>query len=43
MPNDKPNVLFIPNDDLRPQLGGYGHRQMVTPMSTVDYIMWKFW
>ena len=27
----KPNVLFIPVDDLRPQLGCYGHRQMVTP------------
>ncbi len=31
MPHDKPNVLFIPIDDLRPQLGCYGHRQMVTP------------
>jgi arylsulfatase A-like enzyme len=27
----RPNVLFIPVDDLRPQLGCYGHRQMVTP------------
>jgi len=31
MPADRPNVLFIPIDDLRPQLGCYGHRQMVTP------------
>jgi iduronate 2-sulfatase len=31
MPDDRPNVLFIPIDDLRPQLGCYGHRQMVTP------------
>jgi iduronate 2-sulfatase len=27
----KPNVLFIPIDDLRPQLGCYGHPQMITP------------
>ena len=26
-----PNILFIPVDDLRPQLGCYGHAQMVTP------------
>ncbi len=26
-----PNILFIPVDDLRPQLGCYGHPQMVTP------------
>ena len=26
-----PNVLFIAVDDLRPQLGCYGHSQMVTP------------
>jgi len=25
------NVLFIPVDDLRPQLGCYGRRQMITP------------
>lgn len=25
------NVLFISVDDLRPQLGCYGHRQMITP------------
>jgi iduronate 2-sulfatase len=31
MATDRPNVLFIPVDDLRPQLGCYGHRQMVTP------------
>ena len=28
---DKPNVLFLPIDDLRPQLGCYGHERMVTP------------
>ena len=27
----KPNVLFIPIDDLRPQLNCYGHDQMVSP------------
>jgi len=27
----KPNVLFIVVDDLRPQLGCYGHRQMLSP------------
>ena len=27
----KPNVLFIPIDDLRPQLNCYGRTQMVTP------------
>ena len=27
----RPNVLFIAVDDLRPQLGCYGHEQMVTP------------
>ncbi|MFW6189973.1 MAG: sulfatase [Planctomycetota bacterium] len=31
MANDRPNVLFIVVDDLRPQLGCYGHQQMVTP------------
>jgi iduronate 2-sulfatase len=31
MSSEKPNVLFIPIDDLRPQLGCYGRRQMVTP------------
>ena len=30
----KPNVLFIPVDDLRPQLGCYGHTQMISP--TID-------
>lgn len=25
------NVLFIASDDLRPQLGCYGHKQMITP------------
>ncbi len=27
----KPNVLFIAVDDLRPQLGCYGHKQMLSP------------
>lgn len=27
----RPNVLFLAVDDLRPQLGCYGHPQMVTP------------
>ena len=27
----KPNVLFIAVDDLRPQLGCYGHQQMISP------------
>lgn len=27
----KPNVLFIPVDDLRPQLGCYGHTRMISP------------
>ena len=27
----KPNVLFIPVDDLRPQLGCYGHARMISP------------
>ncbi|NLW50888.1 MAG: sulfatase [Candidatus Brocadiaceae bacterium] len=31
MADAKPNVLFIPIDDLRPQLGCYGRLQMVTP------------
>ena len=31
MPRKKMNVLFIAVDDLRPQLGCYGHKQMVTP------------
>jgi iduronate 2-sulfatase len=26
-----PNILFIPIDDLRPQLNCYGHPQMITP------------
>lgn len=29
--NEKFNVLFIMVDDLRPQLGCYGHRKMITP------------
>ena len=28
---DKPNVLFLAVDDLRPQLGCYGHKQMHSP------------
>ena len=31
MNNRKPNVLFIPIDDLRPQLCCYGRKQMVSP------------
>ncbi|UCD51195.1 MAG: sulfatase [Phycisphaerales bacterium] len=27
----QPNILFIAVDDLRPQLGCYGHRQMISP------------
>jgi len=27
----KPNVLFIAVDDLRPQLGCYGHKRMISP------------
>ncbi len=30
-PGKRPNILFIAIDDLRPQLGCYGHKQMVTP------------
>jgi iduronate 2-sulfatase len=30
-PASKPNVLFIAVDDLRPQLGCYGHQQMISP------------
>ncbi|MFC1583852.1 sulfatase [Candidatus Neomarinimicrobiota bacterium] len=29
--NRKPNVLFVAVDDLRPQLGCYGHEQMISP------------
>ncbi|MCP4782899.1 MAG: sulfatase [Fuerstiella sp.] len=29
--SDRPNVLFIAVDDLRPELGCYGHRSMKTP------------
>ena len=29
--NKRPNVLFIAVDDLRPQLGCYGHKQMLSP------------
>lgn len=28
---NKPNILFISIDDLRPQLGAYGQKQMITP------------
>jgi len=31
MNNPKPNILFIPVDDLRPQLYCYGREQMVSP------------
>jgi arylsulfatase A-like enzyme len=31
MRRSKPNVLFLVVDDLRPQLGCYGRRQMLTP------------
>ncbi len=31
MPDRRPNVLFIPIDDLRPQLGCYGVRQVLSP------------
>lgn len=31
MKPDRPNILFIPVDDLRPQLGCYGQKQMATP------------
>lgn len=31
MKKNKPNILFIPIDDLRPQLNCYGQHQMVTP------------
>jgi iduronate 2-sulfatase len=27
----KPNILFIAVDDLRPQLGCYGEKQMISP------------
>jgi arylsulfatase A-like enzyme len=29
--NGRPNVLMIAVDDLRPQLGCYGHKQMISP------------
>lgn len=29
--NERPNILFISIDDLRTQLGAYGHKQMITP------------
>jgi arylsulfatase A-like enzyme len=29
--SEKPNVLFIAVDDLRPQLGCFGHKQMISP------------
>ena len=28
---ERPNVLFLAVDDLRPQLGCYGHKQMISP------------
>lgn len=28
---DKPNVLFIAIDDLRPELGCYGNKEVKTP------------
>ncbi len=31
MPTREPNVLFIAVDDLRPQLGCYGHERMISP------------
>ncbi len=31
MPDDRANVLFLPVDDLRPQLACYGRARMVTP------------
>lgn len=31
MSSKRPNVLFLVVDDLRPQLGCYGQRQMITP------------
>lgn len=30
-PTKKPNIIFIVVDDLRPELGCYGHQDMVTP------------
>jgi len=30
-PKGAPNILFIAVDDLRPQLGAYGHRDTITP------------
>jgi iduronate 2-sulfatase len=30
-PKTRPNILFILVDDLRPQLGCYGHRQILSP------------
>ena len=30
-PKPKPNVLFIAVDDLRPELGCYGHKQIISP------------
>jgi iduronate 2-sulfatase len=34
--NKKPNVLFLVVDDLRPQLGCYGHKQMLSP--NIDHL-----
>ncbi|MHC4657043.1 MAG: sulfatase-like hydrolase/transferase [Planctomycetota bacterium] len=33
---EKPNVLFLAVDDLRPQLGCYGHKQMLSP--NIDHL-----
>jgi len=29
--SERPNILFIAVDDLRPQIGCYGHKQMISP------------